>query len=237
MSPKEPSGMTTRLTPERENAIREWAATSAVKYTNPHLTEVLAELDAVRQDAELWHQQWNASLEVQAELESQVEALTKERDESEIAFQAAHKELDETQEILAKVESERNELANDVRLFVPGAWNCPKCHFALSRTSINAHTGNFGTTAADREESEPCPNDGTPMVRESWQERALELGKTLSERMDERFLFAERELDAAKLQVEALSRKVGMAVVALDELSIMQVAAKALKALREEPHE
>lgn len=53
------------------------------------------------------------------------------------------------------------------------------------------------------------------MIRESWEERALELGKTLSERMDERFLFAERELDAAKSQVETLSRKVKLADVTL----------------------
>ena len=69
-------------------------------------------------------------------------------------------------------------LANDVHLFIPGCWRCTKCHFVLTRTSINAHTGDFGTTAADREDSEPCPNDGTEMVRVSWKERCKELGAT-----------------------------------------------------------
>lgn len=63
-------------------------------------------------------------------------------------------------------------LANDARLFVPGVWKCPKCKFSLTRTTLNISNGAVGTTHADREEPENCPNDGTPMARESWEQRA-----------------------------------------------------------------
>lgn len=64
------------------------------------------------------------------------------------------------------------ELANDSRLFVPGLWECTQCVFALTRTTIDVESGGMGTTAADREEPELCPNDGSQMVRISWEKHA-----------------------------------------------------------------
>ena len=95
------------------------------------------------------------------------------RDE-QLAAQAVEIQRLEIQVLRSNIDT----LANDVHLFIPGCWRCTKCHFVLTRTSINAHTGDFGTTAADREDSEPCPNDGTEMVRVSWKERCKELGAT-----------------------------------------------------------
>ena len=47
--------------------------------------------------------------------------------------------------------------------FMPGCFRCPKCNFVLTKTALNAATGEVGTRVEDRE-SEPCPNDGTMMV-------------------------------------------------------------------------
>jgi predicted Zn-ribbon and HTH transcriptional regulator len=67
------------------------------------------------------------------------------------------------------------DLARDERIFIPGCWKCNHCQFELTRTRINVYTGEFGTTAADREDPEPCPNDGQLMRRISWQERLIEV--------------------------------------------------------------
>jgi hypothetical protein len=83
--------------------------------------------------------------------------------------------IDSLRRELAQAKNQIADLARDERLFVPGLWRCPLCNFQLSRTSINASTGSMGTTAADREDTEPCPNDATIMVRVSWQERCKEL--------------------------------------------------------------
>lgn len=57
-------------------------------------------------------------------------------------------------------------------IYVPGEWKCLKCDFVLSRTTLNVTTGEAGVSRADIFEGEPCPNDGTPMVKVTWRERA-----------------------------------------------------------------
>lgn len=59
-------------------------------------------------------------------------------------------------------------------VYVPGAWQCPKCKFALQKATMFVQSGTIGST---REEvmnvtGEVCPNDGVMMGRETWHERA-----------------------------------------------------------------
>jgi hypothetical protein len=62
--------------------------------------------------------------------------------------------------------------------FIPGAFRCPKCGFALTKTCINARTGEFGTREQERE-SEPCPNDGTMLVHVTYKEVLAEYDERL----------------------------------------------------------
>jgi hypothetical protein len=57
--------------------------------------------------------------------------------------------------------------------FIPGAFKCPQCGFVLTKTCINADTGEMGTREQERE-SEPCPNDGTMLVHVTYRERLEE---------------------------------------------------------------
>jgi rubrerythrin len=99
------------------------------------------------------------------------------------------------------LEKENSELADDRRLFIPGQWRCPKCEFALSRQTLSVNTGEVGVTRADMEEPENCPNDGTPMVRESWQDRAVFMMKAEGIKMTWICQEAERlELENKRLQ-------------------------------------
>lgn len=59
-------------------------------------------------------------------------------------------------------------------VYVPGCWICPKCNFALSKQTIFVQSGTVGVSHDDvmRMDGEICPNDGEPMRRETWHERA-----------------------------------------------------------------
>lgn len=59
-------------------------------------------------------------------------------------------------------------------IYVPGAWVCPQCGFRLSQATIFAQSGEVGVTLdqVTRTAGECCPNDCTPMLRETWRERA-----------------------------------------------------------------
>lgn len=87
-------------------------------------------------------------------------------------LQSLMAERDALIEQLEVVRVENAQIADDVRLFVPGQWYCPKCQFALSRQTLSLTSGTVGVTRADIEEPENCPNDGTEMLRETWQQRA-----------------------------------------------------------------
>ena len=66
--------------------------------------------------------------------------------------------------------------------FMPGCFRCPKCNFVLTKTFLNAATGEIGTRTEDRE-SEPCPNDGTMMVHVTYREQL----DVYAERLKEEF--------------------------------------------------
>ena len=54
-------------------------------------------------------------------------------------------------------------------LYVPGEFCCAKCGFTLSQFTLNANTGAIG----DRDQpGEKCPNDGSPLWRVTWTQRA-----------------------------------------------------------------
>ena len=59
-------------------------------------------------------------------------------------------------------------------VYVPGAWRCPKCAFALQKATIFVGSGTIGSTRDDvmNTTGEVCPNDGVMMQRETWHERA-----------------------------------------------------------------
>jgi hypothetical protein len=64
--------------------------------------------------------------------------------------------------------------AEDV--YVPGNWTCVKCGFVLYQQTLCTRTGEIGVTIADvmQMSGEMCPNDGEPMRRTTWRERAIE---------------------------------------------------------------
>lgn len=92
------------------------------------------------------------------------------------ALKALDNEISRLREQLAE---SREEFA---RKFIPGRWECSKCHFSLSRTSINATTGDFGTTWEDRQVPEMCPNScAVQLVQVTWEEGYRELIKSATE--------------------------------------------------------
>lgn len=61
-------------------------------------------------------------------------------------------------------------------IYVPGAWKCPACAFVLTQATLFVQSGEVGSTLDQvmRMTGESCPNDGTPMLRVTWRERAEE---------------------------------------------------------------
>lgn len=68
-------------------------------------------------------------------------------------------------------------------LYVPGIWECPTCGFTLSRNYIYATNGTVGVN--DEDLQEPCPNDGTAMMRQSWKRYAAGLEKMVTQDRDD----------------------------------------------------
>lgn len=75
---------------------------------------------------------------------------------------------------------------------VPGKVHCAKCGFTLVRTNLYV---NSGTTGPGGEETEPCPNDGNPLLPVTWEAEARSLGE-LAERLFDRAIAAEKKLEA-----------------------------------------
>lgn len=63
--------------------------------------------------------------------------------------------------------------------YVPGMWECPKCHFTLVRSFLNARDGTV--SANDSLNDSNCPNDGTPMERVTWKSFAKEMERRAEE--------------------------------------------------------
>lgn len=61
-------------------------------------------------------------------------------------------------------------------VYVPGAWKCMKCGFGLSQATIFIGSGEIGCTREQvmKMSGELCPNDGEPMARVTWRDRAEE---------------------------------------------------------------
>lgn len=60
-------------------------------------------------------------------------------------------------------------------IYVPGVLRCLTCQFELTTATLFVQSGEVGLTrdqALGKHEGEPCPNDGTPMVKVRWAERA-----------------------------------------------------------------
>ncbi len=61
------------------------------------------------------------------------------------------------------------ERERDAARYIPGEFRCAKCGFTLSQFKIRASDGAVG----DRDEpGEKCPNDGSPLWRVTWEQRA-----------------------------------------------------------------
>lgn len=54
--------------------------------------------------------------------------------------------------------------------YIPGSYTCPRCGFVWVKSSVNADTGEIGTTEADRL-PDFCPNDGELMVRTTYRKQ------------------------------------------------------------------
>lgn len=82
---------------------------------------------------------------------------------------------------------------------MPGLWECPKCPFVLSRTTLDVNAGVAGTSWEDRQVPEMCPNAcGVQLVQVTWESGY----KTLIDRAAEAF---EQSL-AAQQKIEDLER-------------------------------
>jgi hypothetical protein len=75
---------------------------------------------------------------------------------------------------------------------VPGKVHCAKCGFTLVRTNLYV---NSGTAGPGGEETEPCPNDGNPMLPVTWEREARE-GWKLNEQLFDRAIAAEKKVAA-----------------------------------------
>ena len=72
-------------------------------------------------------------------------------------------------------------------IYVPGAWRCMQCGFVLSQATLFVQSGEIGCTRDQvmRLDGELCPNDGTPMARVTWRDRAIENQKWGESLMEE----------------------------------------------------
>jgi hypothetical protein len=61
-------------------------------------------------------------------------------------------------------------------IYVPGAWKCPTCGFALSQATLFMGSGEIGCSRDQvmKMAGELCPNDGAAMHRVTWRDRAVE---------------------------------------------------------------
>lgn len=87
--------------------------------------------------------------------------------------------------------------------YVPGEFRCPKCGFCLSQFKLSATTGAIG----DRDEpGERCPNDGSPLWRVTWKERATDHYERATEEIAAR-KSAEAERDALREAIRNIAEE------------------------------
>jgi hypothetical protein len=103
---------------------------------------------------------------------------------------------------------------------VPGKVHCAKCGFTLVRTNLYV---NSCTTGPGGEETEPCPNDGNPMLPVTWEQEAREAWK-INEQLFDRAIAAEkaltthREHPAAQQERQEVLRALEIAEAALADI-------------------
>ncbi len=103
-----------------------------------------------------------------------VESLIAQRSD---AFKEA---ADELEAALRDSESAQRVSVDDMLdIYVPGNWRCLKCGYGLSSQTMFVGGPDAGSIGSTREQvmalsGECCPNDGEPMVRVTWRERADE---------------------------------------------------------------
>lgn len=93
---------------------------------------------------------------------------------------------------LAKAIQERDEARAEI--YAPGAFRCPKCGFFIRQFKIRASDGAVG---GRDEPGEHCPNDGSPLWRVTWKQRAQAYYDRAVEEMDGR-IAAEAEVSRLK---------------------------------------
>ncbi len=64
---------------------------------------------------------------------------------------------------------------------VPGKVHCAKCGFTLQRVNLYMLSG---ATGPGGEETEPCPNDGTPLLPVTWEQEAREAMRMAEQQFD-----------------------------------------------------
>lgn len=114
--------------------------------------------------------------------------------------------LDHLRAALAQAEQERDR-------FAPGQWRCPECDFQLTMKVLAVNEGKVGMSL---KRPDPCPNDGSAMVRISWREVAESQGEWAKGIM-ERLFAAEDRAEAA--EARSLSETERAALRALVEAS------------------
>lgn len=92
---------------------------------------------------------------------------------------------------------------------VPGKVHCSACGFTLFRTNLYV---NSGTTGPGDERTEPCPNDGNPLLPVTWEQEARE-GWKVCEQMFDRAVSAEKALVASLATLKAENEKEGGPIV------------------------
>lgn len=79
--------------------------------------------------------------------------------------------------IAPRLQRESQAAPDDVMdIYVPGAWKCLTCGFALSQATLFMDSGEIGCSREQvmKMTGEVCPNDGSPMARVTWRDRAIE---------------------------------------------------------------
>ena len=74
-------------------------------------------------------------------------------------------------------------------IHVPGEWFCPVCLFETHKRLLSAADGSVVVNNIDI--TETCPNDGSPLERVTWKQRAEE-----AERFAKRLMKEKEELQA-----------------------------------------
>jgi hypothetical protein len=134
-----------------------------------------AALDAERQKREA----------AERELNDILGSAIRERIEFQVRAEAAEASL-------AKAIQERDEARAEI--YAPGEFRCPKCGFFICQFKIRASDGAVG---GRDEPGEHCPNDGSPLWRVTWKQRAQAYYDRAVEEMDGR-IAAEAEVSRLK---------------------------------------